>query len=95
MSPTHTPRAAGGWAVPMFIIPITLNPLVPDGFPGTDDAWHYHDDLCIWNNANAVQENTLQADCLSRPGNPVWIEKAGGLLHLWGTCRTPSAHSWN
>ncbi len=78
----------GGWRLggAMYIIPITLQPQVPvapQSFATTDAAWHVHDALCTWNNFNAVQENTVQSDCLSRPGNPVWVAEAGWLLHLW------------
>jgi len=74
----------GGWRLggAMYIIPITLEPLPPDGFDGGDDAWHYHTNLCIWNNGNSVQEDVPQATCQARP-QAIWIDKAGWLLHLW------------
>jgi glucose/arabinose dehydrogenase len=81
-----------GWRLggAMYIIPIMLEPLPPDGFSTIDDAWHYHNGLCIWNNGNAVQENTTQSDCLSRSGNPNWSEKAGWLVHLWNYVPNPN-----
>lgn len=87
-------KSPGGWRLggAMYIIPITKQPQVPvapQSFATTDAAWHVHDGLCIWNNANSVQENTTQADCLSRPGNPNWSAQAGWLLHVWNF--TPNA----
>lgn len=74
----------GGWrlAGAMFIIPYTLTTIPPDGFDGGDDAWHYHDGLCIWNNGASVAENTPQSWCQAQPQS-VWIDKAGWLVHLW------------
>jgi glucose/arabinose dehydrogenase len=74
----------GGWRLggAMYIIPYTLTPIPPDGFDGSDDAWHYHDGLCIWNNGASVAENTLQSWCDARAPS-VWMEKAGWLVHLW------------
>ena len=69
----------------MYIIPIAKQstvPVAPQSFATTDAAWHAHDGLCIWNNTNC-EEETTQIDCLSRGGNPVWMEQAGWLLHLW------------
>jgi glucose/arabinose dehydrogenase len=89
----HT-GSVGGWRLggAMYIIPyeLTTNPpggnsggIPPDAFATNDDAWHYHNWLCIWNNFTSVAENVPQSDCMSRPGNPVWQDKAGWLLHLW------------
>jgi len=36
-----------------------------------------------------VQEGVSQADCLARPGNPVWNETAGWLVHLWNFSPNP------
>ena len=81
----------GGWRLggAMYIVPYTLTTVPPDGFAGNDDAWHYHNNLCIWNNGNAVQEDVDQATCLSR-SNAIWIEKAGWLLHLWNYHLNPT-----
>jgi len=78
----HTP---GGWRLggAMYVIPITQQPLVPDGFAGNEDAWHYHNGLCLWNGGNSVAQDTTQAWCMANSGSPVWIEKAGWLVHLW------------
>jgi hypothetical protein len=67
----------------MYIMPIDQVPLPPPGFAGNEDAWHYHDALCLWNNFQSVQEGVTQSQCLSRSGNPVWIDKAGWLVHIW------------
>jgi len=82
----------GGWRLggAMFIMPINLVPLPPDGFIGNEDAWHYHTWLCLWNNFNSVAEGVPQSTCLSRSGNPVWIEKAGWLVHLWNYVPNPT-----
>ena len=81
----------GGWRLGggMWIMPIDQVPLPPDGFAGNEDAWHYHEDLCIWNNGGAVAEGVPQSTCLSRPGNPVWLERAGWLVHLWNYDANP------
>jgi hypothetical protein len=85
-------KTPGGWRLggAMYIMPISLVPLVPDGFDGNEDSWHYHDALCIWNNGGSVAENTVQSDCLARSGNPVWLEKAGWLVHLWNFVPNPA-----
>jgi hypothetical protein len=82
----------GGWRLggAMFVVPYQLTSIPPEGFPGNEDAWHYHDDLCIWNNFTAVQEGVSQAECLGRPGNPVWVPKAGWLLHFWNFTSNPA-----
>jgi hypothetical protein len=95
----------GGWRLgaPMFVIPysLTTNPpggtsggIPPEGFPGNEDAWHYHNNLCVWGwNGSGYQfvaENVSQSDCLSRPGNPVWTPKAGWLLHVWNFLPNPA-----
>jgi glucose/arabinose dehydrogenase len=74
----------GGWRLggAMWIMPITLVPLVPQGFTGNEDAWHYHDWLCIWANGGAVAEDVPQTFCVNTLGG-IWIEKAGWLVHLW------------
>ncbi len=81
----------GGWRLSgaMYIIPYDLTTIPPDGFATNDDAWHYHEWLCIWNNFNSVQEGVSQADCLQRPGNPVWNDTAGWLVHLWNYVPNP------
>ncbi len=81
----------GGWRLggAMYIVPYTLTTIPPDGFDGTDDAWHYHDNLCIWSNGAGVAENMAQATCLAMPEG-VWIEKAGWLLHLWNYHLNPT-----
>ncbi len=78
-------RFPTGWRLGglMWVIPITLEPLPPDGFPGLEDPWHYHDGLCLWNSGNSVAQNWTQVQCMAQSGNPVWIEKAGWLVHLW------------
>ena len=49
----------GGWRLgaPMYVIPYgqTTNPpggttggIPPEGFPENEDAWHYHNNLCVW-----------------------------------------------
>lgn len=85
------PNTPGGWRLGggMWVMPIDLVPLPPDGFAGNEDAWHYHDDLCIWNNGGSVAEGVEEAWCLSRPGNPVFIDKAGWLVHLWNYYPNP------
>jgi hypothetical protein len=73
----------GGWRLGgvMYVIPEYLHPLPPDGFAVNNDPWHYHEGLCIWNNGNAVAENTTPAQCQSVGGT--WYARAGWLLHLW------------
>jgi hypothetical protein len=73
----------------MYIVPYTLTTIPPDGFAGNDDAWHYHDNLCIWNNGNNVAEGVTQAACLLQPQS-VWLAKAGWLLHLWNYHLNPT-----
>ncbi|MDP9237297.1 MAG: PQQ-dependent sugar dehydrogenase [Chloroflexota bacterium] len=77
----------GGWRLggAFYIMPITLNPLVPDGFPGTDDAWHYHDFLCFYPNGTVTVDN--QATCTSRGGS--YQTNVGWLLHLWNYVLPP------
>lgn len=88
----YEPDGSGGWRLggAMYIIPIDLSPLPPPGFIGGEDPWHYHSSLCIWNNGGSVGENVSQSACLSRPGNPVWFDKAGWLVHLWNYVPNPN-----
>lgn len=81
----------GGWRLGggMWILPITLVPLVPDGFAGNEDAWHYHTGLCLHTSGFAVAENTTQSQCYALGGN-LWIEKAGWLVHLWNYHGNPA-----
>jgi hypothetical protein len=85
------PTVPGGWRLggAMYIIPTTLTTIPPEGFATNDDAWHYHEDLCIWNNGNSVQEFVPQATCEARPGFLSWSAKAGWLLHLWNFVHNP------
>jgi glucose/arabinose dehydrogenase len=81
----------GGWRLggAMFVIPYTLTTLPPDGFAGNEDAWHYHDSLCLWNNFASVSEGTPESTCLAHSGNPVWIARAGWLVHIWNYVANP------
>jgi glucose/arabinose dehydrogenase len=92
------PNTPGGWRLggAMYVIPYdqTIPPggasgIPPDGFATNEDSWHYHDDLCLWNNFASVQEGVDQSTCMSRSGNPVWIPKAGWLVHLWNFVPNP------
>lgn len=82
-------RLAGG----MWVIPYSKTTLPPDGFTTNDDAWHYHDGLCVWGwngtGYTAVAENTTEQWCMQRPGNPIWMAKAGWLVHLWNYIPNP------
>lgn len=77
------PSHAGGWRLGgmMYVIPQPLHPLPPPGFSTNEDAWHYHDWLCIYGGGTGVAEGVSQAQCQAQGG--VWIDKAGWLLHLW------------
>ena len=79
----------GGWRLggAMYVYPIDQSPTPPDGFATLDDAWHYHDWLCIYNNGGGVNEGVPQSTCQSQGG--VWIEKAGWLVHLWNFVPNP------
>lgn len=79
----------GGWRLgaAMYIVPIALSPTPPDGFATLDDAWHYHDWLCIYGGGTGVNDGVPQASCVSAGG--VWIEKAGWLVHIWNYVKNP------
>jgi hypothetical protein len=81
----------GGWrlAGAMWIMPITLVPLVPEGFIGNEDAWHYHDGLCLHSSGIAIAENTTESGCYQLGGD-TWVEKAGWLVHLWSYHLNPT-----
>lgn len=86
----------GGWrlAGAMWIMPINLVPLVPEGFTGNEDAWHYHSGLCLLYDSQtgqtyALAENTTQPGCTAIGGN-IWIEKAGWLVHMWSYRLNPT-----
>jgi glucose/arabinose dehydrogenase len=92
------PNTPGGWRLggAMYIIPYDktipeggTSGIPPDGFATNEDSWHYHDDLCLWNNFASVQEGVAQATCMARSGNPVWIPRAGWLVHLWNFVPNP------
>lgn len=71
----------GGWRLggALYVIPYAQYPYVPDGFPTTDDVWHYHDALCFYSNGTVTMED--QATCTSRGGS--YQTNVGWLLHLW------------
>jgi glucose/arabinose dehydrogenase len=73
----------GGWrlAGAMWMMPWQQVPLVPDGFTGNEDAWHYHNGLCFIGSTVIAQEIT-QAQCLAMGGN-IWVDRTAWLLHLW------------
>jgi hypothetical protein len=81
----------GGWrlAGAMWIMPIDQVPLVPEGFVGNEDAWHYHLGLCFLNASTVIAENTTQAQCFGM-GGTIWVEKAGWLVHLWAYHLNPA-----
>jgi len=81
-SPDNT--VPGGWRLggAMWIMPINQVPIVPEGFTGNEDAWHYHNGLCLHSNGFALAENVTEAYCYQIGGN-IWIERAGWLVHLW------------
>ncbi len=81
------PSTPGGWRLggAIYIMPFQLNPLVPDGFPGTDDAWHYHDFLCFYPGGIVTLDD--QPTCTSRGGS--YQTNVGWLLHLWNYVLPP------
>ena len=94
--PGNSSQYPGGWRLGglMYVIPVTLEPLPPDGFPTNEDPWHYHNGLCLWgwngSGYTGVAQDTTQDWCLAHTGSPVWIEKAGWLLHLWAFVPNPA-----
>jgi len=74
-------KTPGGWRLggALYDMPTSLNPLVPDGFAGTDDAWHYHDFLCFYPGGLVTLDN--QVTCTAQGGS--YQTKVGWLLHLW------------
>lgn len=83
------PNTPGGWRLggAMYVMPISLNPLVPDGFAGTEDAWHTHDFVCWLHNGDLTADETQEA-CEAKGG--VWEAPVGWLLHLWNYVPNPS-----
>lgn len=72
----------GGWRLggALYDMPIMLNPIQPEGFPGTtDDAWHYHDFLCFFPNGTVAILS--QSVCTANGGS--YQTNVGWLLHLW------------
>jgi glucose/arabinose dehydrogenase len=93
----------GGWKLgaPMYVVPYesTIPPggtggIPPEGFPGSEDAWHYHKDLCVWGwngtSYTAVAENMPETTCMNQSGSPVWTPYAGWLLHVWNFEANPA-----
>jgi hypothetical protein len=80
----------GGWRLGgmMYVVPYNLTQIPPAGFATNDDAWHYHDWLCIYGGGTGVNQGVPQAECVAAGG--VWIEKAGWLLHLWNFVPNPT-----
>ena len=79
----------GGWRLggSLFVMPITLNPTLPDGFDGTDDGWHTHDWLCFYPNGTVTLDD--QPTCTSRGGS--YQTNVGWLLHLWSYVPNPDS----
>lgn len=71
----------GGWRLggALYIIPYTMYPYVPAGFPTTDDVWHYHDALCFYSNGTVTLDS--QQTCTANGGS--YQTNVGWLLHLW------------
>jgi hypothetical protein len=91
----------GGWRLggALYVVPYQLTipnggtqGIPPIGFPTNEDGWHYHQGLCLWANGAGVAQDTTQSQCLNgHPGqNPVWIDKAGWLLHMWNFVVSPT-----
>ncbi len=80
----------GGWrlAGAMWMMPPALVPLVPEGFTGNEDAWHYHNGLCFIGGV-VIGENTTQSQCLGPMGGNIWVERSAWLLHLWAYHSNP------
>jgi hypothetical protein len=80
----------GGWKLSggMWIMPIDQVPQVPAGFTGNEDAWHYHDGLCLHSSGNVLAEDTTESQCYGGGGN-IWLERAGWLVHLWNYDANP------
>jgi hypothetical protein len=74
----------GGWrlAGAMWMMPWQQVPLVPEGFTGNEDAWHYHNGLCFIG-STVIAENTTQSQCLNQMGGNIWVQRTAWLLHLW------------
>jgi hypothetical protein len=74
-------KTPGGWRLggALYILPIALNPLVPVGFAGTDDAWHLHDFLCFYPNGTVTLDD--EATCTARGGS--YQTDVGWMVHLW------------
>jgi hypothetical protein len=53
--------------------------VAPDGFPGTEDVWHFHDNLCFMPGGTVTLGTA--ADC--RAGGGVFVQSTGWLLHAW------------
>jgi len=72
----------GQLAAMFYFVPVWLpgNALPPDGFDTIEDAWHLHNDFCIYPGLR-VAENVPQAECLA--GGGTWFEDLGWMLHLW------------
>jgi glucose/arabinose dehydrogenase len=80
----------GGWrlAGAMWMMPWQQVPLVPEGFTGNEDAWHYHLGLCFIGTV-VIAENTTQSQCLNQMGGNIWVQRTAWLLHLWAYHRNP------
>lgn len=55
----------------------------PEGFPGDNDWWHRHQELCFTNNTwRVVGEDISDAACAARNGTNVYLGKYW-MLHAW------------
>jgi hypothetical protein len=55
------------------------NEVAPEGFPGTSDVWHYHDNLCFLPGGSVTV--TSKEDCTAQRG--LFQATTGWLLHAW------------
>lgn len=85
------PSTPGGWRLggALYVMPIAQNPILPDGFPGTDDAWHYHDFLCFYPDPGGGTYVTLDSQSVCTSNEGTYLTNVGWLLHLWNYVPSP------
>lgn len=79
----------GGWRLggALYVVPIPLSPLLPAGFAGTDDGWHFHEYLCFYPNGTV----TLDPEPICSNNGGTSQTNVGWLVHLWNYVPAPSS----
>lgn len=80
----YTGRLAGAF----YIYPLAAGTTPPDLFPGSDDVWAQHRDICYHISAGSLEENVIQGSCINV--DDIFASNSGWTLFAWTGCPNPA-----